>query len=360
MTARWPPPYEGAAAALVRDQRIADRVVFVDGIPGCGKTMMSPIVTAFDRVEMLQYSYPIEYQCILRFLDKTDDATAATMVQALTDLQLYNIVQGRETNFRFSDLSGVWSNPRRFRYFRRLFQSGDEAALERIRVERPILNLVTHFVLTVGKPLFDALGDRLRIVEVVRHPLYMLKQQFMYMPRFGHDVRDFTLWLDHEAGKVPWFSRGWEHRFARACPMDQAIYMIEQTGQMTRAVRDSLTPEQRAQVMLVPFERFVIEPWPFMNRLVPFLGSEITATTRRAMKAQRVPRKLYAEGISLDIYRLNGWEPPRADSDEAKEFARRREFAASHATPEAMAVLDRLCLEYEQRFMTGPVGDYAW
>ena len=347
-------------ARLIRQPHVADRVVFVDGIPACGKTMMAPIVTALDRVEMLQYSYPVEYQCILRYLGKIDEATASTMLRMLTDLHLYNIVQSRETNFRYHDLSGIWSAPQPLRYFKRLFQEGDQAALERIHRERPILHLVTHFVLTVGTPLFHALGDRLRIVEVVRHPLYMLKQQFMYMPRFGTDVRDFTIWFDYEGLTVPWFSLGWERKFADACPMDKAIYMIEETGRLVAEVRESLTPAQRAQVMFVPFERYVIDPWPFMERLEAFVGTRVTATTRRVMKKQRVPRTMYAEGINLDIYRLNGWEPPRPGSDEAVEFARRREFAASHATPEAMAVLDRLCAEYEQRYMSGQDTNYVW
>lgn len=345
---------------LVRQPHIAPRVVFVDGIPGCGKTMMAPIVSALDRVELLQYSYPVEYQCILRYLGKLDESAASTTIRMLTDLHLYHTVQSRETNFRWDDLSGVWSAPRPLRYFMRLFQAGDQAALERIAAERPILHLVTHFILTAGRPLFDALGDRLRIVEVVRHPLYMLKQQFMYMPRFGTDVRDFTLWFDHEGQAVPWFSLGWEQKFASSGPMDKAIYMIEKTGRMVDAVRRGLTEAQRAQVMIVPFERYVIDPWPFMTRMETFIGTQVTATTRRIMKKQRVPRRMYAEGINLDIYRLNGWEQPRPGSDEALEFSRRREFVAAHATPEAMRVLDRLCAEYEQRFMSGTDTDYVW
>ncbi|TAK18733.1 MAG: hypothetical protein EPO35_01175 [Acidobacteria bacterium] len=94
-----------------------------------------------------------------------------------------------------------------------------------------------------------------------------------------------------------------------------------------------------------------------MEQLV---GTRVTKITRKEMKKQRVPRKMYSEGINLDIYRLNGWEPPAEGSDEAREFARRREFVATHATPPAMAVLDRLCQEYEAKYMTGTGADYAW
>ena len=45
----------------VRTSHLAEKIVFVDGMPGCGKTMLSPIVAALPRIELLQYAYEIEY-----------------------------------------------------------------------------------------------------------------------------------------------------------------------------------------------------------------------------------------------------------------------------------------------------------
>ena len=71
------------------------------------------------------------------------------------------------------------------------------------------------------------------------------------------------------------------------------------------------------------------------------------------MKKQRVPRKMYAEGINLKIYRRCGWECPRAGSDENREFEIRRQFAAQQASSQAMQVLDKLCAEYEEEYIYG-------
>ena len=88
-----------------------------------------------------------------------------------------------------------------------------------------------------------------------------------------------------------------------------------------------------------------------MQRLETALGTKMDSCTKRMMRKQNVPRKMFAEGIGLKIYKQYGWEPPRKGSDEAKEFERRRQFAAERASGEAMAVLDQLCVEYEAKYL---------
>ena len=340
-------------AKVARGLHLAEQVVIVDGMPGCGKTMMTPIISAFPRVELVQYSYEIEYAAALRSMGKIDADAATTLIQMFADLQIYNVMMARETNFRWSDLSGVWSNPHWLNYLRRLFQPGDDTAIERISSEHPILHLVTHWMLGVIPHLFEALGDSLRFIVVVRHPLYMIKQQFNYMHRRGTDPRDFSIWFEYEGQSLPWYAFGWEKRFLGANDMDRTIYMIDEHQRLHDRVIARLGEFERERLLIIPFECFVTRPEPFLHRMESLLGVEMNALTERALKKQKIPRAMYADGIDLPIYRENKWEPPERDSSEDTEFKRRRDFAAEHATTEAMEVLDRLVGEYEQRYLRG-------
>ena len=98
---------------VIRKPHLAEKIIIVDGQGGCGKTMLSPIIAALDRVELLTYAYQTEHICALRYLNKIDNNTAITMVRMLTDLQLYNTMMSREVNFRPRDLSSVFrdANP---------------------------------------------------------------------------------------------------------------------------------------------------------------------------------------------------------------------------------------------------------
>ena len=337
-------------AKIVREGHIAGTVVVVNGIFGCGKTLLSPIVGALDRVELMRYDHNLEYACILRYLDALEGPVASSLIRIATDIALYNSMMSREVNFRFSDLSSASMNACLWRYVRRLFLPGDEAVVARIERERPILHLTTHMLLGISGALFDALGERLRFIEVIRHPLYMVKQMYKWMPRTGKDPRMFDIWFEHEGESLPWYARGWEELYLRSNPMDRVIYVIAKHWRLGMDAVARLPEAQRSQVLVVPFEQFVLQPGPFLQQLEQVIGTTMTPATRRMMKKQNVPRKMIAEGIGLKIYRHYGWEPPESGTDELKELAKRRAFVESEASPEALETLERLSQEYEAHY----------
>lgn len=95
----------------------------------------------------------------------------------------------------------------------------------------------------------------------------------------------------------------------------------------------------------------MIDPWPYMGCLERILDTQMDYHTKKMMKKQNVPRKMYSEGIGWAIYKQYGWVPLEEGSIEDKEFDKRRRFAAEHASREAMEVLDQLCVEYEAKYL---------
>ena len=212
---------------LAREGSLVDQVVIVDGQPGCGKTMLAPIVAALDRVELLSYSYEVESICRLHYLGKITDDVAITMLKWSIDLKIYNTMMSRDTNFRFRDISSAFQDAKPWRYFKRLFQKGDEFIPKRIKKEKPILNLTTHNLLGLSAPLFQALGAKLNIIEVVRHPLYMLKQQVMYKDSLEMGPRDFDLFSNYKGKHIPYYAYCWEDLFLKSNTMERSVYSIQ-------------------------------------------------------------------------------------------------------------------------------------
>lgn len=344
----------GNGVRTVREQVIAPMVAIVDGIPGCGKTMVSAIISSFERVEIKKYNYSFEHVSAYVHLGKMQEDAAHAMICLLSDLDIYNLMMARETNFRYSDLSSVFRNPNPWRYFTRLFGDGDAAVMERIRSGCPILHWVTHSVLSLGTTTLGSLGDRVRIIECVRHPLYMLKQWRCYIERYGTDARDFTVWVEHKGRALPWFAHGWEDEYSDANMMDRCILSIDHLLTLSDDVLERASAQERERVLHIPFEQFVLKPAPFVEKLQSFLGTKESFRTAREMRHQKVPRTMLAEGLDIASYRTAGWEPAQSDS-EKDEFDKRREFAAAEASHDGMAVLERLCREYEEKYMKGVV-----
>ena len=338
---------------VVRHGHLTETVAVVNGLGGCGKSLLAAIVGSLARVELMKYNYHLEHVCMLRYLNLLDADTAASLVKNYTDLDLYNLMMSRETNFRPTDVSSVKMSVHAWRYVRRLLLPEGQAAVERIPREHPILHLITHHLLGISSPLFDGLGERLRFIEVVRHPLYMIKQWYHWMPSVGTHPRVFTLRFEYDGQPLPWFARGWEELYLRSGSMDRVIYGLSNQIALGERVWQHISEAQRKHVLVIPFEQFVVRPDPFLTQLEVFLGTHRIPATRWVMKKQCVPRKMFAEGIGLWIYRRCGWEPPAKDSDERTELAERRRYAAEHATPAAMEELDRLSRTYEETYMRG-------
>lgn len=339
------------SAKITRTPHILEKVVFVGGHPGCGKTLLTPIIGSLDRVEIQKFNYTVEHICSLYALGNVDQDVSSVMIRMLTDLDIYNMMMSRETNFRFKDLSSIFKNPKPWRYIRRLFTPGDDETLIRIKKEKPILQITTHNLLVISPPLFNALGNRLRIINMVRHPLYMVKQWYCYIDLYGKDPRDFTIWFDYKGKTLPFFARGWEEKYLNSNSMDRVIYSIDHLSRLEELVAESLTSEQRSQLLLIPFEQFVLDPWPYMKRMETLLGTKVTSATLRELKKQKVPRKMIADGIVRPIYKKYGWQPPEKGANEKLELEKRREFAAQYASAEGMNLLDKISTAYETKYL---------
>ena len=93
---------------ISRKQQLLHKVVIVNGVIGCGKSMVSPIISAFNRVEIMQFAFLIEQMCELWGINRIDSDVAESMIKMNADLLLYNVMMGRQTNCRPSDQSSIF------------------------------------------------------------------------------------------------------------------------------------------------------------------------------------------------------------------------------------------------------------
>jgi hypothetical protein len=335
---------------LSRKAHLAEKVVFVDGLPGCGKTLFSTLIASMDRIELLSYTYEVEHICALYYLDKIPIDAASTMVRMQTDLKLYNTMMGRDVNFRPTDLSSVINNHNPSRYFERLFGLGDEKLPEIIKKERPILNFAVHNLLSYSEPIWQALRDRCVFIEIVRHPLYMVRQQALNMSHLLEDVRDFTVYYSFKERELPYYVHGWEKNYIKSNSIERAIHLIDKLNHRTKIARKKLKEKYQAKIMTIPFEPFVLDPEPWLQQISDALETNINTSTRKVMSEQNVPRTMVADGIDLEIYKRCGWVPPQEGTNEREELLIRREDVSREISNKLISVLDRLSDEYEKMY----------
>jgi len=333
---------------LSRRDELAENIIIVDGFPGCGKTMLSPIMASLDRVEIASYAFEIEFICRTYALGGMSFDAAVALVRMLVDGRLYTNMMGRDVNFRYSDISSVFNTPQKWKYFRRLFGPGDEQVPTLIQRERPILNFNTHDLCQVGEPLFDALSGRLVFINVLRHPVFMLIQQALNMERLSADPRDIQIKFEHDGNEVPHFTAGWEDLYLSSNAVERAIYFMHYAEIKRRQSLQENCQKLGDNFIEIPFEIFVKDPTKYVKKICNAVGTAPSHKTTKEMLRQRVPRTNVVDGIPLSIYKRCGWTPPQKSLTEKQEYHARRQYAVDQgASKAALETLDGLSQAYE-------------
>jgi hypothetical protein len=335
---------------ISRDISLLEKLVIVDGQPGCGKTMLSPIISSFQRVELLTYCFELEHIARLYKLKKiTKDATIA-LIKIFTDNKLYQLMMGREVNFRYSDISSVYNYPFPNVYVKRLFDKGDEEIPNKILKHKPILHLVTHDMLSSAEILFESLKNKLIFIEVVRHPLYQLIQQSLNFENVFNKPRDISVYFKKKGKEFPYFVHGWEKDFLNYNSVEKAIKTISIHTKENHKVRKRISDKYKKNLITVPFEKFVKNPYPYLNTIVNIMETNNSKKTSQILKKQKIPRKKIADSLKLDIYKRCGWKPPVRNLSEKDELNLRRNYAIkNNVSQKLMNLLDCLSSEYEKK-----------
>jgi len=339
---------------LVRSHELAQKVIIVDGFPGCGKTMLSPIIASLDRVEIANYAFEVEFICRAHDLGGMDHDAAVALIRMLMDGRLYTNMMGRDVNFRYSDISSVFNSPKKWTYFKRIFGPGDEAVPALIESQRPILNFNTHDLCQVAPPLFEALGNRLVFINVVRHPLFMVIQQTLNMEKLVNNARDIQVHFEYHGAELPYYTLGWEDLFLKSNPVERAIYTMHYQErarqQVLKEFKHSIGEEGRPIFIEIPFEHFVKEPEPYLEQIYTAVGTTSGKKTSAEMRRQRVPRINIVDGIPLSIYKRCGWVPPEKGLSEAEEYEKRKQFVVEQgASNESLETLTTMCQDYDRK-----------
>ena len=339
-----------------RKENLLNSVVFVDGQAGCGKTLINSIVASYNRVELLNYTTEIENLCILKELNKIEDDAVQTMIKVQMDNVLYETMMSRRVNFRINDLSSAFRDTKTLTYIKRLFEKGDETVPNKIKKLRPILHFAVHNLLPISKPVFLSLKNKLKFIEVVRHPLYMIIQQTLnhinISKNFG-SARQFRIYLEFNNKTIPFTSLSFYDKFYKLKPVERAILEIANYYKLSEKFKKKNFKLINNNLISIPFEDFVLQPNPHINKIAKLLNTNKSNKTKKTMIQQKVPRKKISDGIPLDIYKRCGWKPPIKGISEKEELRIRRDFVLKQkANSYYVDLLDQLSYQYEQQYLS--------
>ena len=330
-----------------RDITLIDRIVLLDGITGTGKTMFLSLLNSCSNTMAGQFFYAFEHISILHKMGKIDINDASVLLKLLADEKFYNNLISREVNFRPSDLSSVLKSTKGLKYLKQLFLGDGEIVEKRIKSENPIFSIVTHQLFSALDPLFKAFNDKLFVIEMERHPLYLIKHWFTWIDKYGKNPRDMTLCIDENGESIPWFASSWGKLFNNSSSIDRVIYSLEW---LISQSEEALLRFPKNQIMFIPFEDFVLNPEKYLGRLKEILNEVDVSNFVKTLKKQNVPRKNIFEGPNKMIYRRYAFDKNMSNQSHEQAHHELLIFVKNNASEEAYNVLLELNVKYERKY----------
>jgi deoxyadenosine/deoxycytidine kinase len=275
-------------------------VIVVDGLWGVGKTALTATIGAMKNVEKMKLEHVHEYACTMHHLGKMSDDAARFMLLTYADIDQYSNLIGREVNFRPKDASGTRNTTgSTFTYLRRLFQEDGDQIVDLIQDKNIAHHVVTHQVLPVGEPMFDAFSDRLKMIHIVRHPVHLTRYWNDYLSDFLRH-REFTVSFDVDGHKVPWWAETWADQFITMNTMDRALASISHLYELL--VEAFSRHQHDNRLLVVSFEDLVMRPQETFPNVARFLGRELGSKTDKILKRERIPRPTITHGRAFSAH----------------------------------------------------------
>lgn len=286
-----------------RNLNLNQQIVVLDGLTGSGKTMLGPLISSFNRIQTGRFEYIFEYLSIAHYFNKIEDDAMNTIFKLQADIKLYDGMISREVNLRPSDLSSIFKGGKTIKYLKQLFKKDGAAVVPRLEKERPILFLIMHQSLSCIQGMFDTFKEKLFVIEIIRHPIYLLDQWDSYIKNYGTNPRDFSMWISYENQNLPWFTKGIEKEYSETKGYDRIIYAI---NNLYENIFETIQNPGKKKIIFIPFEQFVIEPFQFIKKIEVFLDSTHTKKTLRILKKENLPRNSINDIPQRNIYKRYG------------------------------------------------------
>ncbi len=318
-----------AALQMARTPYMPARFVLVDGPSRSGKTTVSRVLASFTNVEKEREETIFDYIGVLDGFGKITKDGSITFIRLLTDMIAYEQYIGRNVNFRIGDNTSVLKSPKWFQYIRRLFEEEGDKCLSRMSAQNPIVQLGTHHQLPFINIYFDALAERLSVIEMRRHPVDIIFdwERRGYTKMFGTSPRGFTPCIQHEGKDIYYLAAGKEKDWTNGNPIENTVLALYSLLTTSRQSYKNLSSEKKSRIAVIKFEVLLKKPLDTFEYLALFLNTQPSSRTPKMLKKAGFPRE-----------------------DPAKERDQKWLAIRENASKKTIALVDELISDYEEEW----------
>lgn len=334
---------------LTRRSFLNNKIIFVDGFVGGGKTLFSQLVSSLEKVEMWVHRPLVEQVCGLYAHKNIDLNTAVSLLNCCFDNEIYCQALLRDQNFRHYDHSSIFKFPKKIEYLKRILNSNDLELFDKFIEEKRALQFMSHGITSHIEPIYKALGNRMIFCRLLRCPssIYMLNHLAKWSKRWGNESRNGMMCNEVNGEMIPHFILERVDEYANADEYERAIIMLEEwIEEGNKAVEN-----KKYQIIEIPFEMLVFNPEEYIKKVSSRLGAGLSSDVFREMKRQKVPRKSLDDAPKSRIFEAYGWEKPKKHLTTKDQITIELDEMSGYLNSKMMKRVKNLVENYVSRYL---------
>lgn len=276
-------------------RNFAEELIVVDAITRGGKFMLAQVVSAFEGVEYIQFPVSLENLTYLVRYGKLDFESCKLILRTDLDYAAYNMAIGRCINTRRSDQTFVHNSVDPQAWLDRANRPDEAALASEFGSSKRLPLFICHDGLcNAGITL--RIFPKARFIHIMRDPAALVASWHKqgYGARWGADPKMMAYAFETPYGTVPRFAVDVAKEYCETGELERIIVCISNIMKMERQEYESLPPDLKRRVLLIPFESFVSSPESDLKKIAAFTGKAPHPGLPAILKRERLPRPFSA------------------------------------------------------------------
>lgn len=276
-------------------QILPERIIIVDGFTASGKGVMCKYLQSFNNVENMcvdHLFHEIAFLCETKNLKKN---IAEYFFKMKINEKFENNLLSRNLNFRPYDDSSIFQTGKSFEYIHRLFKADGQNIFNLMtRNKNNSFLLMSHFSMPFLNFFFSALQNRVKFINIVRHPVYLYEHWIYLLKSISINNNRIYKFLNLYKGKLFfWFENPKEsigmslnERF-----ISSFLYLNEESIKK----QNNLDDQYKNNFKIISFEKFFMQTDQVENGLIKFLDLSNSKNTNKIKKKLDLNQKFFSE-----------------------------------------------------------------
>jgi len=280
---------------IAKRSYLIKNLLLVEGISRSGKFLLANILNGFTGVEPAQYCELLEQIPYLAKFKLVNSKVAEALLHAIIDSNSYNMLLGRNFNYRLTDKSSILNNMHYQEYLKRSAIKDSQRLLKKFYQQNFYSPYIVHEIMPAVKIFFKTFPN-VKVLSLRRSPLDLVYSHYMWyasQTKLKKYSPPLFILLKQGHDSIPWQRAIYQNSENDKQLINNMIIGMEKLLADYTFCYRSLSRQDKNKILFVSYEDILADPKAVMRQISDFLQRKILSAAHKILVKEKLPNTDY-------------------------------------------------------------------